>query len=340
MTDLSSLPNPTPTLDHTRQEAHPFCFVCSASNPMGLALRYTAAPDGSVSATFLGNPALEGYAGLLHGGVVAALADGAMTNCLFAQGIQALTAALHVRYRSPVLATEALTDAWRGGYPNATGCTRCARKSSRPGTSKPRHSANFCVPMNNALHITVLIENSASRRGLKAEHGWACLIEVNGRRVLFDTGQTDLLLDNARALGCALDDLDAIVLSHGHYDHTGGLAAVNALAPAARLFFHPAALAPKYTARADGSADDIGLPATARETLANRDAAVVMTRVSREIVPGLLVTGEIPRQTGFEDVGGRFFSMLLRQADPLLDDQAVFLPTAAGVVVVLRACGW
>jgi acyl-coenzyme A thioesterase PaaI-like protein len=114
MTDLSSLPNAAPTLDHTRQEAHPFCFVCSASNPMGLALRYTAAPDGSVSATFLGNPALEGYAGLLHGGVVAALADGAMTNCLFAQGIQALTAALHVRYRSPVLATEALTvRAWR-----------------------------------------------------------------------------------------------------------------------------------------------------------------------------------------------------------------------------------
>ncbi|OQB90008.1 MAG: putative hydrolase [Verrucomicrobia bacterium ADurb.Bin118] len=190
--------------------------------------------------------------------------------------------------------------------------------------------------MNNTLHITVLVENSASRRGLKAEHGWACLIEVNGRRVLFDTGQTDLLLNNARALGCALDNLDAIVLSHGHYDHTGGLAAVNALAPAARLFFHPAALAPKYTARADGSADDIGLPATARETLANRDAAVVMTRVSREIVPGLLVTGEIPRQTGFEDVGGRFFlDAACRQADPLLDDQAVFLPTAAGVVVVL-----
>ena len=96
-------------LAHTRQDAHPFCYVCSASNPMGLALRYTPAADGSVSATFLGNCALEGYSGMLHGGVVATLLDGAMTNCLFARGIRALTADLRVRYRSPVLAAEELT---------------------------------------------------------------------------------------------------------------------------------------------------------------------------------------------------------------------------------------
>lgn len=109
MPDLQSLPGPAQTLAHTRQDAHSFCFVCSAANPMGLALRYTAAPDGSVSATFLGNPTLEGYAGMLHGGVVAAVLDGAMTNCLFAQGIRALTGDLRVRYRSPVLAAEELT---------------------------------------------------------------------------------------------------------------------------------------------------------------------------------------------------------------------------------------
>lgn len=76
---------------------------------MGLALRYTPATDGSVSASFLGNCALEGYPGILHGGIVATLLDGAMTNCLFAQGIRALTGDLHVRYRFPVLAAEELT---------------------------------------------------------------------------------------------------------------------------------------------------------------------------------------------------------------------------------------
>jgi len=76
---------------------------------MGLALRYTTAPDGTVSAPFMGNCALEGYPGVLHGGIVATLLDGAMTNCLFARGIRALTAELRVRYRFPVLAAEELT---------------------------------------------------------------------------------------------------------------------------------------------------------------------------------------------------------------------------------------
>ena len=87
-------------------EAHPYCFVCSGSNPMGLALRYTPEPDGVVSANFLGHSALEGYSGMLHGGVIAALLDGAMTHCLFARGICGLTVELRVRYHAPVAASE------------------------------------------------------------------------------------------------------------------------------------------------------------------------------------------------------------------------------------------
>jgi acyl-coenzyme A thioesterase PaaI-like protein len=97
----------------TQAEAHPFCFVCSASNPMGLALRYTPDPDGSVSARFLGHSALDGYPGLLHGGVIAALLDGAMTNCLFARAIRGLTVELRVRYHAAVVgAEESLLRAW------------------------------------------------------------------------------------------------------------------------------------------------------------------------------------------------------------------------------------
>jgi acyl-coenzyme A thioesterase PaaI-like protein len=96
-------------MQQTQGAAHPFCFVCSGSNPMGLALRYGAQPDGSVAATFLGSCALEGYAGLLHGGVIAALLDGAMTNCLFARRIAALTVELRVRFHAGVAAAEAVT---------------------------------------------------------------------------------------------------------------------------------------------------------------------------------------------------------------------------------------
>jgi acyl-coenzyme A thioesterase PaaI-like protein len=59
---------------------------------MGLGLHFTVAPEGGVESTFAGSDVFEGYAGWLHGGLTAALLDGAMTNCLFAHGCQAVTA--------------------------------------------------------------------------------------------------------------------------------------------------------------------------------------------------------------------------------------------------------
>ncbi|HVM49775.1 MAG TPA: PaaI family thioesterase [Candidatus Acidoferrum sp.] len=86
-----------------RSQAHPFCVVCSPSNPLGLGLDFAVHQDGSVSASLHGHPALEGFQGFLHGGMIASLLDGAMANCLFAQGCVALTAELKVRYRKPVI---------------------------------------------------------------------------------------------------------------------------------------------------------------------------------------------------------------------------------------------
>lgn len=93
-------------LNHVQTEAHPFCVVCSQSNPMGFGLKFTSNDDGSVSAAFLGHPGLEGFQGLLHGGVIASLLDGAMTNCMFARGCVAMTAEFKVRYHKPVVVGE------------------------------------------------------------------------------------------------------------------------------------------------------------------------------------------------------------------------------------------
>jgi acyl-coenzyme A thioesterase PaaI-like protein len=87
-----------------RIHAHPHCVVCSPDNPRGLHQEFTLQPDGSVAGTFYDGEMLEGYPGLLHGGIVAALLDGAMTNCLFAHNIEALTAELTIRYHAPVSA--------------------------------------------------------------------------------------------------------------------------------------------------------------------------------------------------------------------------------------------
>lgn len=89
-------------LDRTRQDAHPHCVVCGPDGGVGLGLCFRVRDDGGVEADFHCRPSLVGYEGVLHGGVTAALLDGAMTNCLFARGIAAFTAKMSVRYRHPI----------------------------------------------------------------------------------------------------------------------------------------------------------------------------------------------------------------------------------------------
>jgi len=190
--------------------------------------------------------------------------------------------------------------------------------------------------MKEPITVTVLVENSVHTLGLRAEHGLAFLLRIGARRLLFDTGQSDLLLRNTHGLGLSLAGTEAIVLSHGHYDHTGGLAGALEAAPGARLFVHPAALAPKFVANADGTSRFIGMSGAHAEIIRKAGAGAVWTARPTEIAEGIFTTGEIPRQNNFEDTGGRFFlDAACTTPDPLLDDQALFFDTAAGLVVLL-----
>lgn len=81
---------------------HPGCFVCGATNERGLRLRFAPAEGNGVQAELDCDGSLEGYSGRLHGGVIVAALDGAMTHCLFALGRTAVTGELTVRFKHPV----------------------------------------------------------------------------------------------------------------------------------------------------------------------------------------------------------------------------------------------
>ncbi len=112
------------------------------------------------------------------------------------------------------------------------------------------------------MKITVLTENTAKNENFKCEHGLSLYIETNDKKILFDAGQSDIFLKNSKTLGIDLGTVDLCILSHGHYDHGGGLKYFLEINNNAPIYINEHAFEPHY----NGKGKYIGLNPVLKES--------------------------------------------------------------------------
>ncbi|MBN1856612.1 MAG: MBL fold metallo-hydrolase [Dehalococcoidia bacterium] len=187
------------------------------------------------------------------------------------------------------------------------------------------------------IRISTLAENTASWVDLLGEWGLSILVDTGDQRILLDTGSSDVTVRNAAAMGVDLSTIDKIVLSHGHFDHTGGLLPVlEAMKKRVEIIGHPDIWGDKYHQDENKELRYIGIPFT-RESM---ELAGASFRVSSEpvwITDEIVMSGEVPMVTEYETIDE---SLYVREAeelipDPLRDDQSLFLKSDKGLVVIL-----
>lgn len=187
------------------------------------------------------------------------------------------------------------------------------------------------------IKATVVCENSVfGFNGAIAEHGWSIFLETDNGNYLFDTGTGQAIFNNAIALGIDLKTIKAIILSHHHFDHTGGIAQVLDLTGPVDIYSHPDLFKDSYNLQPDGSNIYLGIPFS-QSYLEAKGAQFKFESVTQKILPELWLTGEVPRITSFElgdpnqviKHNGAFIK------DPILDDQSIIIETVNGLVIIL-----
>ncbi len=187
--------------------------------------------------------------------------------------------------------------------------------------------------------ITILCENLVGRLVGSGEHGFSAFIETDQGNCLFDTGSGHTIVANSLVLNKDLRSIQKIFLSHGHYDHTGGLPEVLKLKGEVDVLAHPHVVLDRIAVLKENEKETkrfVGIPYK-KGYLESLGANFVLNTDFMEVERGIFLTGEVPRKTPFEKPDPRLFSEIDGKTtqDIFLDDQSPILETDKGLVLIL-----
>lgn len=187
------------------------------------------------------------------------------------------------------------------------------------------------------MKISILTENLVYKRGFLGEHGLSLLLDTGKQRYLFDTGQSRVFVHNAAKLKINLKEIDGVILSHGHYDHGGGMEYWQEFGDVP-VYIQEKAFEKKYTENLrTGELQYIGL-----ENKGNwqNDANIMeMSGGGTQISEGVYLLSEIPYTTYFEPVSGNFWKSNAQHpghellVDAMEDEQILVIEEEEGLCI-------
>jgi 7,8-dihydropterin-6-yl-methyl-4-(beta-D-ribofuranosyl)aminobenzene 5'-phosphate synthase len=191
----------------------------------------------------------------------------------------------------------------------------------------------------NDVAIRILVDNKAGN-GLMNEHGFSVWIEAYGHKILFDTGQGKALIHNSTALGCDLSLADSLILSHGHYDHTGGLVYVLKLNPSIKIHCHSRVVSIRYSMKTGAESKDVSMPHDARTAILGLTAEQAFWTIHPDWIDSDIgLSGPIPQIHPLENTGGSFYlDPEGKRPDPIEDDLALWIQSDKGLVIITGCC--
>jgi 7,8-dihydropterin-6-yl-methyl-4-(beta-D-ribofuranosyl)aminobenzene 5'-phosphate synthase len=172
------------------------------------------------------------------------------------------------------------------------------------------------------VEITLLSDNAVNKKGLLAEHGLSILLERDEQQLLFDVGQGISAVHNAHVLGITFNS-PPIVLSHGHYDHTGGLMPFVRIFPRTAIFAHSDVFTQRFSVTETNNVRNVSAPFT-KEELEREGVEVYFENDPHEVLEGIWTTGQIARPFAADQrVTGLSLDVAGRVIDNVLDEIAI-----------------